>query len=279
MMNGGRLVVTRLFQLAYRRFGTGGAAAGERRFGVIGAGARGTGGSRKQSNIIVRTAESKRWLIVVLYAVAMAWVEAAAVYYLRTLEKRIEPYQPNPLPMATGLGEAELIRELATMVMLFTVGWLAGATWRGRLAYSVLAFGIWDIFYYFFLRAMTGWPKSLLDWDILFLIPLPWWGPVWAPTSIALLMILWGTFITQFERFPATLGSISIASAGLGVALALFVFMADALRNADQGTEALRTMLPERFNWPLFSVALALMALPLAAVARQQLRARGKVVS
>ena len=67
--------------------------------------------------------------------------------------------------------------------------------------------------------------------------------------------------------------------AGLGVALALVVFMADALRTADQGTEALRTMLPGRFKWPLFSVALALMGLPLAGVARQQLRARRKVVS
>src|SRR6266571_5084526 len=222
------------------------------------------------------TKSGRRWLVVALYAVAMAWVEAAAVYYLRSLIDRINPYQPYPLPMAGGFGEAELIREIATLIMLFTVGWLAGATWRARFGYSVVAFGVWDIFYYVFLRAMTGWPKSLLDWDILFLIPLPWWGPVWAPTSIALLMILWGTFITQFERFPATLGSKSLASAGLGVALALFVFMADALRTADQGTEALRTMLPGWFNWPLFSVALALMALPLATVARQQLRARGK---
>jgi len=35
-------------------------------------------------------------------------------------------------------------------------------------------------------------------------------------------------------------------------------------------------MLPVRFNWPLFGVALALMALPVADVARQELRARGK---
>src|SRR6266516_7032577 len=152
-------------------------------------------------------AEGRRWLVVALYAVAMAWVEAAVVYYLRSLIDRIEPYQPYPLPVARGFGEAELIREIATLIMLFTVGWLAGATWRARLGYSVVAFGVWDIFYYVFLRVLTGRPKSLLDWDILFLIPLPWWGPVWAPTSIALLMILWGTFIAQFERFPAAFGS------------------------------------------------------------------------
>ncbi len=225
--------------------------------------------------------EPSRWLIVALYAITMAWVEAAAVYYLRTLVDRIEPYQPDPLPISTGLGEAELIRELATLLMLFAVGWLAGTTWRRRLGYATMAFGIWDIFYYVFLRFMTGWPKSLSDWDILFLIPLPWWGPVWAPTSIALLMILWGTFVTQFERFTVPAGSNwkSFALGSAGAVLALFVFMADALRTADQGKEALRAMLPVRFNWPLFGLALMLMALPVAEAARQELRARRKVES
>ena len=69
--------------------------------------------------------ELRRWAVVALYAVAMAWVEAAAVYYLRTLTDRIEPHQRNPLPIATGLGEVELVRELATLLMLFAVGWLA----------------------------------------------------------------------------------------------------------------------------------------------------------
>ncbi len=222
--------------------------------------------------------EGHRWLVVVLYAIAMAWVEAAVVYYLRSLIDRVEPYQPYPLPIAGGFGEAELIREIATLIMLFTVGWLAGATWRARLGYAVVAFGVWDIFYYVFLRVMSGRPKSLLDWDILFLIPLPWWGPVWAPTSIALLMIFWGTFMTKVERFPVSVGSQwkFLALGGIGAALALFTFMADAIRTADQGTEALRNMLPLRFNWPLFGVALALMALPVADVARQELRARRK---
>ena len=223
-------------------------------------------------------AERHRWLVVVLYAIAMAWVEAAAVYYLRSLIDRIEPYQPYPLPVARGFGEAELVREMATLVMLLTVGWLAGATWRARLGYSLVAFGVWDIFYYVFLRVLTGRPKSLLDWDILFLIPLPWWGPVWAPTSIALLMILWGTFMTKVERSSVAFGSHRkfLALGGLGAALALFTFMADAIGTADQGMEALRNMLPLRFNWPLFGVALALMALPVADVTRQELRARRK---
>jgi hypothetical protein len=200
--------------------------------------------------------EWRRWTTVVFYAVAMAWVESAIVYYLRTHIDRIIPYQPNPLPIVGGLGPVELVRELATLIMLFTVGALAGKTWRARVGYMVVAFGVWDIFYYLFLKLMCGWPNSLLDWDILFLLPLPWWGPVLAPTLIAALMIFWGTLATQFERL-------------MGVALALYVFMADAIRVSSGGVEALRNLLPTYFNWPLFLVALALMAAPVVKLAAE----------
>jgi hypothetical protein len=128
---------------------------------------------------------------------------------------------------------------------------------------------MWDILYYVFLKLITGWPRSLADWDVLFLLPLPWWGPVWAPMSIALLMILWGTFVTQFDPAPVSSRSPwrGCALSGLGGALALYVFMADALRTAGGGETALRNMLPDWFNWPLFLVALALMAAPVVALA------------
>ena len=141
--------------------------------------------------------ERTRWAIVMAFAIAMAWVEAASVFYIRALVDRIEPYQADPLPMNGALGNVELWREAATLVMIATLGMLAGRTWRRRAGYAALAFGAWDIFYYVFLRLISGWPRTLLDWDILFLLPLPWWGPVLAPVSIALVMILWGTLATQ----------------------------------------------------------------------------------
>ena len=79
--------------------------------------------------------------------------------------------------------------------MLGSVGWLAGQTRRSRAALAIVAFGTWDIFYYVFLVPLTGWPRSLLDWDILFLLPLPWWGPVLAPMLIASLMVAGGTLV------------------------------------------------------------------------------------
>jgi len=211
----------------------------------------------------------RRWFTVITYAAAMAWVESAVVYYLRTHIDRLEPYQPDPLPIVGGLGAVEFAREFATLVMLFTVGALAGRTWRARIGYMVVAFGVWDIFYYVFLKLMCGWPHSLLDWDILFLIPLPWWGPVLAPVLIALLMIVWGTLASQFERpGPPSLSNWRVWALNfIGVALALYVFMADALRVSDGGVDALRKLLPTQFNWPLFLVALALMAAPVVKLA------------
>ncbi|SRR5258708_2766408 len=206
----------------------------------------------------------KRWSVVVVFAAAMAWVESAVVFYLRTMVDRIEPHQPMPLPIATGLGRAELVREAATLIMLLAVGILAGRTWRSRFGYAAVAFGVWDILYYVFLKVLCGWPHSLLDWDVLFLIPMPWWGPVLAPSLIALLMVLWGTLASSWNR-PRGTGRLEWVVWPLnliGIGLALYSFMADSLRVARPGVDAWREVLPERFNWPLFCLGLLMMAAP-----------------
>jgi len=211
------------------------------------------------------------WLLVVVFAIGMAWVEAACVYYLRVMVDRLNPYQANPLPMRGILGQVELVREAATLIMLITIGALAGRTWRTRLGYTAIAFGIWDIFYYVFLKAICDWPKSLFDWDILFLLPLPWWGPVLAPACIALLMIVWGTLVSESsDRSPG----VSVTSAlwplsSFGIALALYAFMADSLHAVHHGLDVTRTVLPTTFNWSVFLVALTLMAAPVAHIAWQ----------
>jgi len=206
----------------------------------------------------------KRWLVVFVYALAMAWVESAVVYYLRTMINRLDPYQANPFPTIGGLAPVEVAREAATLIMLLAVGLLAGHSWRTRLGYFAIGFGVWDIFYYVFLKLICGWPHSALDWDILFLIPLPWWGPVLAPVLISLLLVLWGTVLSQFESAPAPFRP-RMAAAGmglLGALLALGVFMADSLAAAHLGREAVRNVLPIRFLWPQFCAALLLMSIP-----------------
>ncbi len=204
--------------------------------------------------------ERYRWGFVVLFATAMAWVEAAVVLYLRIYLNRVQPYQLDPLPSTMGLARAELVREAATLVMLGCVGCLAGSDRRSRIGFAMLAFGVWDILYYIFLVPLSGWPNSLLDWDILFLIPLPWWGPVLAPAIIAALMVLTGTVIALTRLWPRFWSwLVSLA----GAFLAFYTFIADALRALGNGPQAVRNVLPVGYNWLLFTLALTLMALPL----------------
>ncbi|HET6319824.1 MAG TPA: hypothetical protein VFG86_25470, partial [Chloroflexota bacterium] len=117
-----------------------------------------------------------RLLVVAGYAIAMAYVESAAVLYLRTIYGGIDPVGPrqvvfNPLPDFAWI---EIGREAATMIMLGAVAWLAGRGVAGKIGAFAVAMGVWDIFYYVFLWLFAGWPASPLAADILFLIPLPW---------------------------------------------------------------------------------------------------------
>ena len=222
----------------------------------------------------------KRLGIVLVYAIAMAWVESAVVVYLRVMIGRVDPYQVDPLPVSADLGWIEVLREAATIVMLWAAGWLAGRTWRGRAGYSLIAFGTWDIFYYIFLVPMSGWPHSILDWDVLFLLPLPWWGPVLAPVLISLLLIIGGALAALGEQFgePAWPHRWAWALNVAGVGLALYTFMETALRMLPLGEEAVRQGLPASFNWPLFSLALALLAVPLVDLGWQLGRVRPRVL-
>ncbi len=224
-----------------------------------------------------RTTRGKgRWAAVVLFAAAMAWMEAAAVVYLRLVIGRVDPYQADPLPLPGFLGRTELVREAATMIMLAAVGWLAGRGWRRKLGYYLISFGVWDIFYYVFLAVIGGWPRSFLDWDVLFLLPLPWWGPVIAPASIAVLMIAGGTLATQFNGIGRPIWPRSWAwiANGVGNGLALCAFLSDAIKALPGGAAAVRAVLPVSFRWPLFAVGLALIAVPIFDMAGQIRRVR-----
>ena len=129
--------------------------------------------------------------IVTFFAIAMGYLEAIVVAYLRAL------YYPNGFnfPLAN-LVQSEIlliewVREFATIVMLVTVAMLAGKKFFERSAYFIFAFAVWDIFYYVFLKVILDWPASLFTWDVLFLIPWPWVGPVITPVLCSLLMIFY----------------------------------------------------------------------------------------
>ncbi len=198
---------------------------------------------------------------VAVFAFAMAYVEAASVVYLRRIYDITDLFR-DVAPYDRVLSPVELGREAATLIMLAAVGWAVGRTWQSRVGFAFFAFGVWDIFYYVWLRLLIGWPTSLLDPDILFLIPLPWWGPVLSPILIALLAVAGGAAaIAQEDRGRTiSLGIPEWASLALGAAAVLYAFMADALAILPAGAEALSALRPTPFRWPIYVAGLALMA-------------------
>ncbi len=219
----------------------------------------------------------KRFLWVSAYAIAMALLEAVVVAYLRALIQVTD--------QAVVLGPylaMEIGREVGTLTMLAAVGWLAGRQTSDRLAYGAFAFGLWDIAYYAWLKVLLDWPANLLDWDILFLLPLRWWGPVLAPVLIAVLVCASAALAAvRVERghrpviTPARVGALAV-----GGLLALYVFMADSLHALLGGRSDWATLRPTSFPWFLFLAALALMAGPSLAITwpglhRTRVRRRG----
>ena len=135
-----------------------------------------------------------RYVWLWIFGLALGWFEAAVVVYLRAL------YYPEgfalPLVMIPShMALVEIVRELASLVLLAAVGRLAASRGLERFAAFALLFGVWDLFYYVALKLVLGWPSTLATWDVLFLIPVPWLGPVWAPCVVSLALVAGGSLI------------------------------------------------------------------------------------
>jgi hypothetical protein len=133
---------------------------------------------------------------------------------------------------------------------------------QARLGLAFFAFGLWDIFYYIWLKSLIGWPASLLTPDILFLIPVPWWGPILAPVLIATLAVVGGALavVTDSRGRKVRLRALEGTALGVGMLAALYTFTADALAALPASAEALGRLRPTAFNWPVFLSGLAMMA-------------------
>ncbi len=213
-----------------------------------------------------------------LFAVAMAFLESAVVIYLRALYG-IEDLLRDISLTPDRFTSVEFGREMATLMMLALIGWIAGRRWQDRIGYAAFTFGLWDIFYYLWLFILVGWPETLLDWDLLFLIPLPWWGPVLSPILISLILIAGGGLAVLRAEMGLVLRP-TIAgwfAAGGGILLALYVFMSDALHALPGGMGAVSCVRPTAFNWPLFLIALAGMVFFLMRALRPQSGVQGSV--
>ncbi len=202
----------------------------------------------------------KNLFVLTLFSISMAMLESAVVIYLRAL------YYPEgfKFPVET-LGSTilvtELFRELATLIMLATIGYMNGSNKTERIGAFFFSFGVWDIFYYVFLKIFLNWPASILDWDLLFLLPIPWIGPVLAPCIISLTLIGIYLFILYKKQqgIAIKLHRTFWLLAALGFTVMLYTFMADSAKVLIEVSKAnhnfdllrdIRSLIPKQFNWP-----------------------------
>jgi hypothetical protein len=195
-----------------------------------------------------------------LFGISFGYVEAAVVIYLRALyeplRQRLTPGRaPGDLfplldrgrmvaeaPETERLLTVEVIREAATILMLAAAAMLVTGDRGLWLPAFSIAFGVWDVSFYLFLKLWIGWPASLGTWDLLFLLPVPWVAPVLAPVIVSLTII--GCGLMALCR-PVKIGPVQWIGLILGGALVILSFTWD-FRNVVAGN------LPHPFTWWLF---------------------------
>lgn len=201
----------------------------------------------------------------ILFSCAFGYVEAAVVAYLRAIYAPMRAhFYPNApaqelfpllsLQQLQRMGpenilrlKTELGREVATLLMLAGAALTAARKPREFVAAFVICFGIWDVTFYLFLRLLLNWPASFFTWDILFLLPVPWVGPVIAPVLVAISMIAGGFLVLwrEYAGAPIRIGALRWSLIVVGGALVFTAFVWDFRNTASGGA-------PNPFNWILF---------------------------
>lgn len=203
-------------------------------------------------------------LNLVLFGIAFGYLEAAVVVYLRVIGAPLRAAAGLPAqelfpllrldqiaPATLALVRIELAREASTLIMI----WAVSRSARNRLAAFVLVFGVWDLAFYLWLRVLIGWPPSLLTWDILFLLPVPWAAPVLAPVIVAATMAGFGAWLSSHvlsREPPARKRRLRPAlMLGIGAGVILISLVWDWRRWIAGGT-------PREFPWMIFALGEAL---------------------
>src|SRR5450432_3486801 len=210
-------------------------------------------------------------IALLLFGTGFGYLEAAVVSYLRSLHQPVvQRFYPNrapgdlfPLltldqirteaPQQIRTLAVEIGREAATIAMLAAIA-LAVARNAGQWAAAfVIAFGTWDISFYLFLRVLLDWPASLFTWDILFLVPVPWAGPVLAPVLVSVAMIVVGVWHLRREASGngVRIGGIEWVGIVAGAVVIIVAFAMDYRHLMAGG-------MPHPFNWPVFGVGMTL---------------------
>ncbi|HOW36764.1 MAG TPA: hypothetical protein PLK34_00750 [Candidatus Pacearchaeota archaeon] len=213
--------------------------------------------------------------IITFFAIAMGFLEAVVVVYLRRIYYSFGFDFPLKGFIEPEILNIEWIREFATVIMLLSVAILAGKKFYEKFAYFLYAFAIWDIFYYISLKLTLNWPESIFTWDLLFLIPWPWIGPVLSPILWSVLFVIFTLLVISFrdKKIKVKFSALEITLFVLGVFITLYTWLYDygkliigggytkdffTLTENSQFMQAITTYVPTNYNWPAFILGLAL---------------------
>lgn len=214
----------------------------------------------------------ERLLIAVVFGIAFGYIESAVVVYLRAIFHAQGFDFPLEVFDVTATGRRLLLtevgREAATLVLIVTAAWLFGRTRQQRIAYALVIFAVWDVFYYVWLKVLLDWPASLMTWDILFLIPVVWAAPVLYPVLVSLAMFAFATGLlyrsARDQPLIITRRDWLVWPAGTIIMVISFCL---------GGTHVTQPDYAEYFHGPLFAVGYVLAILPcLASLGRTSAR-------
>jgi len=196
----------------------------------------------------------KRFVVIVIFAVAFAYIEAAVVVYLREIfyPAGFTFPLPNILtfdPQQKSILLTEIAREAATIVLILTAALLFGQNRRQRFAYFMTIFAVWDIFYYLWLKLLLDWPASIMDWDVLFLIPTTWASAVLYPVIISIIMLTFAAAILYRDAQGSPI-KVTLADWGLFSLAALIVVASFCT----PGPHVAEPDYQSHFYWPLFAL-------------------------
>jgi hypothetical protein len=220
-----------------------------------------------------------------LFAIAMGYLEAIVVMYLRELfyaggfSFPLSPIPPNIL-------FTEILREACTLVMLASLAAAASRGFHLWLSYFLFTFGVWDVFYYIGLKSLLGWPPSFLTWDILFLIPITWTGPVLSPLIAALTMIALSLlFINLLTKYGIVrTGVLQWVLLILGALVIFITYVWDfgwiilkdgfyrnfmGLAENAEFNKTVSTYVPDDYHWGLFAIGEVFILLASALIWRK----------
>ncbi len=212
----------------------------------------------------------KKLIIVIFFSIAFAYIEAAVVVYLRQIFYTAGFDFPLTNFPNTAVWQrlflTEVGREVATIVLILSCSWLVGENLRQRVAFFLFIFGIWDIFFYAWLKVFLNWPTSFIDWDILFLIPMVWAGPVLAPILVSVLLILIAILLLFYQPIAKPVRLIHLDWLGY-----IFAGLAIVISFCIAGLHITELEFRSFFYWPLFGLG---CLLALAVFSKSLLKSR-----